>query len=96
MRAFAVALMLLALTANVAGADEGGSGADILPYDPGLPESPYDPGFPETPYDPGLPESPYDPGFPETPYDPGLPEVPYDPGLPVISTVAVSPHVLNT
>ena len=64
MRALAVALMLLALGANVAAADDGGSGTDVLPYDPGLPESPYDPGFPEAPYDPGLPEVPYDPGLP--------------------------------
>ena len=77
MRALALALMVLALTANVAAADEGGSGTDVLPYDPGLPESPYDPGFPEAPYDPGL-------------------DVPYDPGLPAVSTVAVSPYLLNT
>jgi len=64
MRALVLALMTLALTANVAAADEGGSGADVLPYDPGLPDSPYDPGFPDV-YDPGLPQSPYDPGFPE-------------------------------
>ena len=49
MRVLALALMVLALTANVAAADEGGSGTDVLPYDPGLPESPYDPGFPEAP-----------------------------------------------
>ena len=77
MRALALALVLLALTANVAAADEGGSGTDVLPYDPGLPQSPYDPGFPEAPYDPGL-------------------DVPYDPGLPAVSTVAVSPYLLNT
>jgi hypothetical protein len=87
MRALVLALMTLALTANVAAADEGGSGMDVLPYDPGLPESPYDPGFPETPYDPSLPEAPY---------DPGLPDVPYDPGLPAISAVAISIHLLNT
>ena len=57
MRVLALALMVLALTANVAAADEGGSGTDVLPYDPGLPESPYDPGLPEVPYDPGLPAS---------------------------------------
>jgi len=87
MRALALALMLLALTANVAAADDGGFGTDVLPYDPGLPQSPYDPGFPEAPYDPGLPESPYDPGFPQAPYDPGLP---------TISTDAVSHNSLNT
>jgi hypothetical protein len=31
------ALMILALTANVAAADEGGSNLDVVPYDPGLP-----------------------------------------------------------
>jgi hypothetical protein len=65
LRALALALMVLALTSNVAAADEGGSGMNVLPYDPGLPDSPYDPGFPETLYDQGLPQSPYDPGFPE-------------------------------
>ena len=74
MRALVLGLMTLALTANVAAADEGGSGTDVLPYDPGLPESPYDPGFPESPYDPGFPETPYDPGLPDSPYDPGFPE----------------------
>ena len=86
MRALVLALMTLLLTANVAAADDGGSGTNVLPYDPGLPESPYDPGFPE---------SPFDPGFPESPYDPGFPEVPYDPGLPTISTDAVSPYGMN-
>ena len=56
--------MLLVLTANVVAADDGRNGTDVLPYDPGLPESPYDPGFPETPYDPGFPQVPYDPGLP--------------------------------
>ena len=47
-----MALMILALTANVAAADEGGSGLDVVPYDPGLPgES----GVDVVPYDPGLP-----------------------------------------
>jgi hypothetical protein len=36
MRAAALALMVLALTANVAAADEGSS-LDVVPYDPGLP-----------------------------------------------------------
>ena len=63
MRALVLALMALALTANVAAADEGGTGTEVLPYDPGLPESPYNPGFPESPYDPGFPEAPYDPGL---------------------------------
>ncbi len=36
MRAVVLALMILALTANVAAADEGGSNLDV-PYDPGLP-----------------------------------------------------------
>jgi len=95
MRALALALMVLALTANVATADDGGFGTDVLPFDPGLPQSPFDPGFPETPYDPGLPESPFDPGFPETPYDPGLPQAPYDPGLET-SAVADSLHLLSS
>jgi len=65
MRALVLALMTLALTANVAAADDGGSGADVVPYDPGLPggagvDVPYDPGLPggagvDVPYDPGLP-----------------------------------------
>jgi hypothetical protein len=47
-----MALMTLALTANVAAGDEGGSGLDVVPYDPGLPgES----GVDVVPYDPGLP-----------------------------------------
>jgi hypothetical protein len=29
--------MVLALSANVAAADEGGPGLDVVPYDPGLP-----------------------------------------------------------
>ena len=37
MRVAALALMVLALTANVAAADEGGSDLDVVPYDPGLP-----------------------------------------------------------
>ena len=36
-RAAALALMVLALTANLAAADEGGSNLDVVPYDPGLP-----------------------------------------------------------
>jgi len=64
LRALVLALMTLALTANVAVADDVGHGADVLPYDPGLPESPYDPGFPQMPYDPGFPQVPYDPGLP--------------------------------
>lgn len=36
-RALVMALMILALTANVAAADEGGLGLDCVPYDPGLP-----------------------------------------------------------
>jgi hypothetical protein len=32
-----LAFMILALTANVAAADEGGSNLDVVPYDPGLP-----------------------------------------------------------
>ena len=53
MRALVLALMTLALTANVAAADEGGSGGlDVVPYDPGLQgES----GVDVVPYDPGLP-----------------------------------------
>ena len=50
--AMVLVLMILALTANVAAADEGGSGLDVVPYDPGLPgES----GVDVVPYDPGLP-----------------------------------------
>jgi hypothetical protein len=48
-RAVAMALMVVALTANVAAANDGGSGGDCVPYDPGLPVSdsvPYDPGLP--------------------------------------------------
>jgi hypothetical protein len=36
-RALVLALMIFALTANVAAADEGGSDQDVVPYDPGLP-----------------------------------------------------------
>jgi hypothetical protein len=32
-----MALMVLALTANVAAADDGGIIPDVVPYDPGLP-----------------------------------------------------------
>jgi len=32
-----LALMVFALTANVAAADDGGSNLDVVPYDPGLP-----------------------------------------------------------
>ena len=35
--AFALAVMVVALTANVAAASEGESGGDCVPYDPGLP-----------------------------------------------------------
>ena len=38
MRVLALTLMVLALTANVAAADEGGS-IDSVPYDPGLPSA---------------------------------------------------------
>jgi hypothetical protein len=37
MRATTLALIVLALTANVAAANEGGAGIDCVPYDPGLP-----------------------------------------------------------
>ena len=37
MHAAVLVLMVLALTANVAAASEGGSGIDVVPYDPGLP-----------------------------------------------------------
>jgi len=33
----ALTFMVLALTANVAAADDGGSNLDVVPYDPGLP-----------------------------------------------------------
>jgi hypothetical protein len=58
------ALIALALTANVAAADEGETGLDYVPYDPGLPAVPYDPGLNTVPYDPGLNTVPYDPGLP--------------------------------
>ena len=48
MRAGALALMVVALTANVAAANDGESSGDCVPYDPGLPTSesvPYDPGL---------------------------------------------------
>jgi hypothetical protein len=64
MRAVAMALLVLALAANVAAADEGGSNLDTVPYDPGFPSEsgdtvPYDPGFPSESGD----TVPYDPGF---------------------------------
>jgi hypothetical protein len=38
-RAVVLALMVLALTANVAAANEGGGyGLEMVPYDPGLPD----------------------------------------------------------
>jgi len=37
MRAVAMAFLFLALAANVAAADEGGSNLDTVPYDPGFP-----------------------------------------------------------
>ena len=52
MRGLVLALLALALTANVAAADEGGSALDVVPYDPGLQGGsrvdvvPYDPGLP--------------------------------------------------
>jgi len=65
MRAVAMAFLFLALAANVAAADEGGSNLDTVPYDPGFPSGssdtvPYDPGFPSE----GTDTVPYDPGFP--------------------------------
>jgi hypothetical protein len=65
MRAVAMALLVVAFTANVAAADEGGSNLDTVPYDPGFPSE----GNAAVPYDPGLPSEgndtvPYDPGFP--------------------------------
>ena len=36
-RVIVLAFMVLALTANVAAADDGGSNLDVVPYDPGLP-----------------------------------------------------------
>ena len=38
MRVLALTLMVLALTANVAAADDGGA-IDSVPYDPGLPSA---------------------------------------------------------
>ena len=63
MRAAALAVLTVSLTANVASADEGGN-LDYVPYDPGLPAMPYDPGLVTVPYDPGLLSVPYDPGLP--------------------------------
>lgn len=37
MGALVMTLMILALTANVAAADDGGSSLNVVPYDPGLP-----------------------------------------------------------
>ena len=37
MRAVALALMVVALTANVAAASDWENGIDCVPYDPGLP-----------------------------------------------------------
>lgn len=37
MRVIALAIMVLALTANVAAASDGGSSFNCVPYDPGLP-----------------------------------------------------------
>jgi hypothetical protein len=37
MRALALAVMVMALTANVAAASDEGAGSDCVPYDPGLP-----------------------------------------------------------
>ncbi len=36
-RVIVLTFMVLAFTANVAAADDGGSNLDIVPYDPGLP-----------------------------------------------------------
>ena len=36
-RLIVLTFMVLALTANVAAADDGGSNLDVVPYDPGLP-----------------------------------------------------------
>ena len=66
MRALVLALMTLALTANVAAADEGGSDLDVVPYDPGLPgES----GVDVVPYDPGLPGDDEAPPPPPAPFN---------------------------
>jgi hypothetical protein len=45
-RVVAMALLVLALTANVAAAEDGGSGLDSVPYDPGLPSSELQPSSP--------------------------------------------------
>jgi hypothetical protein len=75
MHVVALAVMVVALTANVAAADDGGTNLDYVPYDPGLPAVPYDPGLLQVPYDPGLLNVPYDPGLLTVPYDPGLPAI---------------------
>ena len=36
-RVIVLTFMVLALAANVAAADDGGSNLDVVPYDPGLP-----------------------------------------------------------
>ena len=36
-RVIVLAVMVCALTASVAAADDGGSNLDVVPYDPGLP-----------------------------------------------------------
>ncbi len=56
-RVVVLALMVFALTANVAHADDGGIIPGAVPYDPGLPgdqPAPPDP-LPEPPPDPPLP-----------------------------------------
>ena len=37
MRAVALAVMVMALTANIAAANDEGTSSDCVPYDPGLP-----------------------------------------------------------
>ncbi|HEV8656535.1 MAG TPA: hypothetical protein VGR85_13600 [Candidatus Limnocylindria bacterium] len=49
MRAVVMALMVLALTANVAAANDGDTNVDVVPYDPGLPGDQTPPPVPPAP-----------------------------------------------
>jgi len=47
-RAVVMALMIFGLFANMAAADDGGIGVDVVPYDPGLPSEVVPPPAPFT------------------------------------------------
>jgi hypothetical protein len=49
MRAVVMALVVLALTANVAAANDGDTNVDVVPYDPGLPGDQTPPPVPPAP-----------------------------------------------